>query len=257
MILSVENLTVRFGGLTALDEFEMQVEEGEIHGIIGPNGAGKTTLLNTISGIYAPTEGSIVFCGGEVGNKRADTIARLGLARTFQNTELFGGMTALENVLVALDTRRESSHTASVLTLPGAWREEKLLRIRAAELLEYVGLHSSGRMAGSLAFGQRRLLEIARAIASEPKLLLLDEPAAGMNEDEIEHIDGLLRSLRDDAGTTILIVEHVMELVMGVCDSITVASEGKKLTAGSPDDVRKRRDVIEAYLGEAHEPSRG
>jgi ABC-type branched-subunit amino acid transport system ATPase component len=233
--LVVDRLSVHFGGVVAVDDFSMEVRPGETHGVIGPNGAGKTTLLNTISGVYRPTSGTIEFEGRPIGALRADGIARLGLARTFQNTQLFRDVSVLDNVLVGLDQHE---------------RRRNRMR-RAREILTFVGLGARGReVASTLPYGEQRLLEIARALAIRPRLLLLDEPVAGMNDDEIDHMRQLLRALRDEHEMTIVMVEHVMDLVMAVCDVITVAVEGRRLTSGTPAEIRADQAVIAAYLGE-------
>lgn len=246
--LVADRVTVRFGGLAALDSFDLVVHPREIHGVIGPNGAGKTTLLNAISGIYHPDDGTIRLLGHQIEGLRADKIARLGLARTFQNTELFHGMSVLENVLVGLDTRRSPALLRPRRWLPRAQGGKPEVE-RAKEILQYVGLAQTDVPAGTLPFGQQRLLELARALALEPTVLLLDEPAAGMNSREIEHVKEVLFRLRQEFGVTIVMVEHVMDLVMDVCDTLTVASEGRRLAVGAPKEVRQQREVLEAYLG--------
>ncbi|HBT82855.1 MAG: high-affinity branched-chain amino acid ABC transporter ATP-binding protein LivG [Desulfuromonadales bacterium GWD2_61_12] len=249
-MLEVRDITCVFGGLVALDRVSFTAQRGEITGVIGPNGAGKTTLFNIVSGIYQRTAGSIVFGDLDVSGLPPERLARHGLVRTFQNIELFGQMTVLENVMVGLHTKSTSGLLACALRLPWQRREEKKIRSRARELLDYVGIPDlADQSAASLPFGQGRLLEIARALALEPQLLSMDEPAAGLNSRETWQLGELIRRIRQD-GVTVLLVEHDMELVMDVCDRIIVLNLGQKLAEGTPRQIQENRAVIAAYLGE-------
>ena len=249
-MLEVRDITCVFGGLTALDQVSFSAQQGDITGVIGPNGAGKTTLFNIVSGIYQRTGGSVYFYGRDISGLPPERLARLGLVRTFQNIELFGQMTVLENVMVGLHTKSKSGIVSCSLKLPWHLGEEKRIRRRALELLDYVGIADlAGHPAGSLAFGKGRLLEIARALATEPQLLSMDEPAAGLNSRETWQLGELIRRIRKD-GVSILLVEHDMELVMDVCDRIVVLNLGSKLAEGTPRQIQENPAVIAAYLGE-------
>lgn len=251
-LLDVERLSIHFGGLKAVDEVSFQLQEGKILSLIGPNGAGKTTVFNLLTGHYQPTGGNIRFDGESLVGARPYRITERGIARTFQNIRLFSYMTALDNVLVGAHPRLASGIFASILKPPGTRREEREIRDRARELLEYVGLGGKEKeLARNLAYGQQRRLEIARALASNPKLLLLDEPAAGMNPQETENLMALIR--RINAERTILLIEHDMKVVMGISDRVVVLDHGQKIAEGTPEEVRRNDDVIKAYLGaEAH-----
>jgi branched-chain amino acid transport system ATP-binding protein len=250
-LLSVHDLTVRFGGIVALESVALDVGRGAIHAVIGPNGAGKSTLINVVTGLYDATEGSVVFEGARIDSRAPHAISRLGIARTFQNTELFGEMTALENVVVGLDRRSGSGLLGSTLHGPGYRASEAALRNEAQRLLTLVGLPDDARTpAAALPFGRQRRLEIARALATRPKLLLLDEPAAGLRAAEVDDLSRILVSLRQQQGLTILVIDHVMALVMAISDCITVLNFGRKIAEGPPEAVRNAPEVVKAYLGE-------
>ena len=249
-IMEVRNLTVKFGGLTALDDVSFDIRRGEILGLIGPNGAGKTTCFNAMTGVYKPTSGKVFLEGVSIGGRLRHKITRLGLARTFQNIRLFGEMTAIENVVVGLDARHKTSVMGALLRLPRHVREEKSSIGRAMALLEFVGIaEDAAVLSRNLSYGHQRRLEIARALATDPKVLCLDEPAAGFNPAEKEGLMDLIRAIRDD-GYTILLIEHDMKLVMGVTDRIVVLEFGKKLADALPHEIRNDPRVIAAYLGE-------
>jgi branched-chain amino acid transport system ATP-binding protein len=250
-LLSIRSLTVRFGGIVALDGVAVDVAPGSIQAVIGPNGAGKSTLINVVSGLCGANQGTITFAGARIDGRAPHAISRLGIARTFQNTELFGAMSALGNVVVALDRRLGSGPLGSMLHGPGYRRAERALRAEAERLLASVGLAGNTDMpAATLPFGMQRRLEIARALATRPRLLLLDEPAAGLRSAEVEDLNRILVELRTQQGVTILVIDHVMALVMTISDHITVLNFGRKIAEGPPQAVRSSPDVIKAYLGE-------
>ena len=249
-MLRLEGITKVFGGLIALEEVSFSVEDGTITGIIGPNGAGKTTLFNIVSGIYPQNSGNVYLGGKNISRFAPEKLARLGLVRTFQNVELFGQMTVLENVMVGLHTKSKSGILSCAFKLPGHIREEKYIRERGLQWLEFTGMVELAEVkAGNLPFGKGRLLEIARALALEPRMILMDEPAAGLNSRETIGLAALIRRIRE-SGVTVVLVEHDMDLVMDVCDAVVVLNLGRKLAEGTPREIQENTAVITAYLGE-------
>ncbi|MBK8048128.1 MAG: ABC transporter ATP-binding protein [Anaerolineales bacterium] len=250
-ILAVQNVSCSFGGLMAVDAVSFDVAEGEIFGLIGPNGAGKTTLFNIMTGLTPPSGGQIVFEGEDIARMAPHQIAARGVARTFQNIRLFGKLDALENVLIARHLHTRTNVFAGMVGLPGARRAEREARDKAMSILDRVGLgqrvHAT---AASLPYGDQRRLEIARALALEPRLLLLDEPAAGMNPNEKHALSDFIRQVHQDLNLTVLLIEHHVPLVMGLCDRIAVLNFGELIALGAPEAVQNDRLVIEAYLGE-------
>lgn len=250
-LLEVKNLGIQFGGLRAVDEFNLQIEKGALYGLIGPNGAGKTTVFNMLTGVYKPTDGDILLDGKSIAGKRQIDINKMGIARTFQNIRLFRQMSVLDNVKVGLHNQIRYSTIEGILKLPSYFKKEKLMNEKAMSLLKVFDLQDEADvLASNLPYGKQRKLEIARALATNPKLLLLDEPAAGMNPNETAELMETIRYVRKEFDMTILLIEHDMRLVSGICEELTVLNFGKVLAQGKTSEVLQNPEVITAYLGE-------
>lgn len=250
-LLRLDEATIRFGGLVAVNAVSFEIQPGQLFGLIGPNGAGKTTCFNLITGVYKPTSGKVIFEGREIGGTPSNKVARLGICRTFQNIRLFKDLSVLENVMIAGNLRARTGTLSAMAYSPFAARETAAIADEAQRLLEVVDLgHVAENRSADLSYGMQRRLEIARALATRPKLLLLDEPAAGMNPQEKIELNAMVRKIRDEFGMTILLIEHDMRFVMSLCENIVVLDGGQKISEGGPDHVRNDRRVIAAYLGE-------
>ncbi len=253
-VLETKSLGIQFGGLKAVNDVNIRIDEGELIGLIGPNGAGKTTIFNLITGIYKPTTGSYLLCGERMNDYKTDQVVKKGIARTFQNIRLFKKMTVLDNVRVAMHKNVKSTLFQAFFRTPAFWREEEETTKKAMELLELFGLEGfADQYAENLPYGKQRLLEIARALATDMKLLLLDEPAAGMNPVETAELKESIKMLREKFHITVLLIEHDMSLVMSICERIYVLNFGEILASGTPEEIASNKDVIEAYLGKEEE----
>ena len=249
-VLKAQHLSIQFGGLKAVDDFNMEIGESELVGLIGPNGAGKTTVFNMLTGVYKPTEGNIILDGKDITGKNPELISKAGVARTFQNIRLFTDMSVLDNVKVGMHNDIRCSFPESVLHLPGYYKAEKKANEKAMELLDFMGLREfASAKAGSLPYGVQRRLEIVRALATNPSVILLDEPAAGMNPSETTELMHQIRRIRDTFHVAIFLIEHDMNLVMNVCEAIAVVNYGRIIAKGTPEEIRTNPAVIEAYLG--------
>lgn len=250
-LLKTTNLGISFGGLRAVDDVNIEIKEGELIGLIGPNGAGKTTIFNLLTGVYKPTDGDISINGTSTNKKTTPQIVALGVARTFQNIRLFKNLSVLDNVKLALNNSMSYSTLSAVLRLPKYWREERIATDTALDLLDIFDMAEMANItAGNLSYGQQRKLEIARALATSPKLLLLDEPAAGMNPNETKELMNTIGFIRDKFKISILLIEHDMDLVMGICERLYVLNFGRIIASGLPEEIQNNKEVITAYLGE-------
>lgn len=250
-LLKTTNLGISFGGLRAVDDVNIEIKEGELIGLIGPNGAGKTTIFNLLTGVYKPTDGDISINGTSTNKKTTPQIVALGVARTFQNIRLFKNLSVLDNVKLALNNGMSYSTLSAVLRLPKYWKEERIATDTALDLLDIFDMAEMANItAGNLSYGQQRKLEIARALATSPKLLLLDEPAAGMNPNETKELMNTIRFIRDKFKISILLIEHDMDLVMGICERLYVLNFGRIIASGLPEEIQNNKEVITAYLGE-------
>ena len=251
MLLEVKNLSKRFGGFTAVSKIDLAVKQGEVRGIIGPNGSGKSTLFNLISGVYRPEPGACVrFDGEDITGKESHEIARLGIARTFQMLRIFQGMSVIENMLVGHHSMVGYGIASAVVGSRAVWHEERRVRTEMMELLAFIGLADYAEMpAGELSGGQRRLLALGRAMAARPKLLMLDEPGAGLSPANVDILLDTVRALQQRFGLTVIIIEHILKLVMDTCEIVTVLEHGEKIAEGTPDEIKNNHRVIEAYLG--------
>lgn len=257
-VLETKSLGIQFGGLKAVNDVNIQIYKGELIGLIGPNGAGKTTIFNLITGIYKPTTGSYILCGERMNGLKTHQVVEKGIARTFQNIRLFKKMTVLDNVRVAFNKNMKANLLQSVFRTPLFWKEEEETTRKAMELLKLFGLETfAGQYAENLPYGKQRLLEIARALATDMKLLLLDEPAAGMNPVETAELKESIKMLREKFQITILLIEHDMSLVMSICERVYVLNFGEILASGTPDEIAANKEVIEAYLGKEDEDDEG
>ncbi|MCT4596931.1 MAG: ABC transporter ATP-binding protein [Vallitalea sp.] len=251
-LLEVDKLTIEFGGLKAVDDFNVTINEGELMGLIGPNGAGKTTVFNMLTGVYKPTCGSITLNGKNIVGLKPDQIVKVGAARTFQNIRLFKELSVLDNIKIAFQKDMKYSLAQGILRFPLYWKEEKSIEEKAIKLLEIFNMEDSrNEKAKNLPYGKQRKLEIARALATNPKLLLLDEPAAGMNPQETLELMDTIRLIKDEFNITILLIEHDMRLVMGICERLVVIDYGKVIAKGTPEEIKSNEKVIKAYLGGA------
>jgi len=250
-LLEAKGMGIDFGGLRALSDFEIEIMPNELIGLIGPNGSGKTTTFNLLTGVYAPTEGDIIFDGKSIAGKKPYYINNLGIARTFQNIRLFKGLSVIENVKTAFHAQMKYGVISGILRLPQYWREESATHTKALELLSVFDMEDMADMnAGNLPYGKQRQLEIVRALATHPKLLLLDEPAAGMNPSETQLLMDTIKLIRERFGIAILLIEHDMKLVMGICERMVVLDYGMIIASGKPEDIKNNPRVVEAYLGE-------